>query len=95
MGNNPVGNQPPETGLFLYPDSTISKQPSRLRVHWWGDDKDGTILGFYFKWEGIDSVWKFTTSNDSIFALPIGSSDTTYDLFQQLMQKETGNMIIR
>jgi hypothetical protein len=76
--NNPVGNQPPDTGLFLYPDSTIRQQPSRLNVHWWGDDPDGLISGFYFMWEGIDSGWSFTTSNDSIFALPIGSSDTSY-----------------
>jgi hypothetical protein len=76
--NNPVGNQPPDTGLFLYPDSAISQQPSRLNVHWWGDDPDGVIAGFYFMWEGIDSGWSFTTSNDSIFALPIGSADTSY-----------------
>ncbi|MFC2094646.1 hypothetical protein ACFLSH_03355 [Bacteroidota bacterium] len=76
--NDPVGNQPPETGLFLYPDSTIRQQPSRLNVHWWGDDPDGLISGFYFMWEGIDSSWSFTTANDSIFALPIGSSDTSY-----------------
>jgi hypothetical protein len=76
--NNPVGNQPPNTGLFLFPDSTISQQPSRLNVHWWGDDPDGIIIGFYFMWEGIDSAWSFTIANDSIFALPIGSTDTTY-----------------
>ena len=76
--NNPVGNQPPDTGLFLYPDSTIRQQPSRLNVHWWGDDPDGLISGFYFMWEGIDSGWSFTTANDSIFSLPIGSSDTSY-----------------
>jgi hypothetical protein len=76
--SNPVGNKPPNTGLFLYPDSSIVKQPSRLRVHWWGDDPDGTIIGFYIQWEGIDSNWGFTTSNDSIFSLPIGSSDTLY-----------------
>jgi hypothetical protein len=76
--NNPIGNQPPDTGLFLYPDSTIRQQPSRLNVHWWGDDPDGVISGFYFMWEGIDSGWSFTTANDSIFSLPIGSSDTSY-----------------
>jgi hypothetical protein len=76
--NDPVGNQPPDTGLFLYPDSTIRQQPSRLNVHWWGDDPDGLISGFYFMWEGIDSGWSFTTANDSIFSLPIGSSDTSY-----------------
>ncbi|MCW8803745.1 MAG: hypothetical protein OQK57_05040 [Ignavibacteriaceae bacterium] len=76
--SNPVGNQEPNTGLFLYPDSTIGQQLSRLQVHWWGDDPDGTIKGFYIKWEGIDSAWSFTTSNDSIFSLPIGTSDTVY-----------------
>lgn len=76
--SNPVGNKPPKTGLFLYPDSSISKQPSRLRVHWWGDDPDGNVIGFYIKWEGIDDNWGFTTSNDSVFSLPIGSSDTLY-----------------
>jgi hypothetical protein len=76
--SNPVGNQAPNSGLFLYPDSGIIKQPSRLNVHWWGDDPDGIIIGFYIKWEGIDSAWSFTASNDSIFSLPIGSSDTVY-----------------
>jgi hypothetical protein len=76
--SNPIGNRSPNSGLFLYPDSSIIKQPSRLQVHWWGDDPDGIIIGFYIKWEGIDSDWTFTASNDSIFSLPIGSSDTLY-----------------
>ncbi len=78
--NNPVGNQPPDTGLFLYPDSTIAQQPSRLKVHWWGDDPDGVVIGFFFMWEGIDSAWIFTSANDSTFSLPIGSADTTYKI---------------
>jgi hypothetical protein len=76
--SNKTGNQAPKTGLFLYPDSSIIKQPSRLQVHWWGDDPDGTIAGFYIKWDGIDDVWNFTISNDSVFSLPIGSADTIY-----------------
>ena len=77
--NNPVGNQAPNTGLFLYPDSTIGQQFSRIEVHWWGDDPDGLVLGFYIKWDGIDSAWSFTPSNDSLFFLPIGTTDTTYN----------------
>ncbi len=76
--DTPVGNQPPETHLFLFPDSTISQQKSRLQVHWWGDDPDGLIVGYYFKWEGLDSAWNFTTRNDSVFSLPIGTVDTNY-----------------
>ena len=90
--NNPQKNQPPDTGLFLFPDSTISQQPSRLHVHWWGDDPDGVIRGYYFKWVGIDSGWTFTASNDSIFALPIGSVDTTYDFLVSAVDAE-GNGI--
>jgi hypothetical protein len=76
--SNPIGNQSPNTGLFLYPDSTIGQQLSRLQVHWWGDDPDGIISGFYIKWEGINPEWSFTASNDSVFSLPIGTSDTVY-----------------
>ena len=79
--DEPNGNLPPDTGMFLYPDSTVTQQPSRLTVNWWGDDPDGLVIGYYFKWEGIDSNWTFTTRNDSTFSLPIGSSDTTYNLF--------------
>jgi len=74
--SNPTGNQPPNTGLFLYPDSTILPQQSRLTIHWWGDDPDGVVLGYYFSWDNIS--WSFTTSNDSTFALQIGVSDTIY-----------------
>ncbi len=75
----PQGNKPPETGIFLHPDSTIAQQPSRVYVSWWGDDPDGLIVGFYTKWEGIDTSWNFTISNDSTFSLPIGTSDTTFN----------------
>ena len=74
--DNPTGNQPPHTGIFLYPDSTISRQPSKINVHWWGDDPDGFVIGFYYTWDGTN--WHFTKSNDSLFALQIGISDTTY-----------------
>ncbi len=77
--NNPVGNQPPNTGLFLYPDSTITPQQSRLTIHWWGDDPDGLVIGYYFSWDNVN--WEFTASNDSLFALQIGANDTTYTFY--------------
>jgi len=76
--DNPIENKAPNTSLFLYLDSSISKQRSRLTIHWWGDDPDGLVVGFYFKWLGLDSTWHFTTKNDSTFSLPIGTADTTY-----------------
>lgn len=88
LTNNPVGNKAPNTYLFLHPDNTISQQPSRLKVSWSGDDPDGTILGFYFKWEGIDSGWTFTIGNDSLFSLPIGSADTSYSFLVSAVDNE-------
>ncbi len=78
LTDTPVGNKPPETHLFLFPDSNISQQKSRLQVHWWADDPDGLVIGYYFMWEGLDSVWHFTDKNDSVFSLPIGTVDTNY-----------------
>jgi len=88
--NNPNPDNSPETFMFLYPDSSISGQTSRLTVSWWGDDPDGLIIGYYFKWIGIDSVWAFTTSRDSTFSLPIGTIDTTFD-FQVSAVDNSGN----
>lgn len=76
--DNPLENQPPETHLFLYTNAEISQQKSKLQVHWWGDDSDGLVIGYVFKWEGINDNWTFTKSNDSVFALPIGTVDTSF-----------------
>ena len=81
ISDNPIENIEPETHLFIYPNdgTDINQQKSRLRVHWWGDDPDGIILGYYFMWEGLDEQWTFTTKNDSVFSLPIGTIDTTFN----------------
>ncbi len=74
--DNPIANQPPDTGLFLYPDSSISSQPSKINIHWWGDDPDGIVVGYYYTWNGTD--WSVTRSNNILFALQIGAKDTAY-----------------
>lgn len=88
LTDNPVGNIPPNTYSFLYPDSTISSQPSRLKVHWSGDDPDGFVVGFYFSWDNVN--WTFTLRNDSLFALQIGAVDTNY-IFQVAAVDNGGN----
>ncbi|GJQ62635.1 MAG: hypothetical protein SCALA702_16880 [Melioribacteraceae bacterium] len=76
INDTPIGNQAPETSLSVFAEGDIAQQQSRLKVHWWGDDPDGLIVGYYFSWDGTN--WSFTTSNDSLFALQIGASDTSY-----------------
>jgi hypothetical protein len=81
MVGNKVENFPPETKIFLFPDSLngISKQKSKLSVYWWGDDPDGFVIGYYIKWE--NESWSFTTKTDSIFTLAISGSDTSYTFY--------------
>jgi hypothetical protein len=90
--NEPLENQAPNTFLFLYPDTgvTINQQKSRLNVHWWSDDPDGLVIGYFFKWEGLDVGWNFTTKNDSVFSLPIGTVDTNFT-FKVMAADNSGN----
>lgn len=78
--DNKNQDKAPNTFLFLYPDdgAQLNRQKSRIAVHWWSDDPDGVVVGYIFKWDGIDANWSFTTKNDSTFSLPIGTADTNY-----------------
>lgn len=85
-------NKAPDTEIFLFPDNpdSLNQQKSRLSVHWWGDDPDGLVLGYYFRWVGVSPKWNFTPKNDSIFSLPIGSADTIYT-FEVMAVDQEGN----
>lgn len=73
-----VQNHPPDTHIFLHPDSgkTISEQSSKLKVHWWGDDPDGFVVGYLISWD--QKNYAFTQRNDSTFSLVIRGLDTSY-----------------
>ena len=78
---NPVGNQPPETYLFLLSDTLnvgvvdsvgIDTTASKQVMHWWGDDSDGLVIGYYVQWDYQDEpVW--TTAEYDTFYVPIRS----------------------
>jgi hypothetical protein len=88
ISDSPYENQPPETSIFLYPDSLISPQPSKLTIGWWADDPDGLVIGYYYKWNG--SNWEFTIENEISFELQIGESDTLYR-FEVIAVDNNGN----
>ncbi|MDX9758127.1 MAG: hypothetical protein RBU27_03110 [Bacteroidota bacterium] len=74
--NTPRTNLPPETYLALTPDGDLRTSTSRQHVHWWGDDPDGFVIGYLISFDQV--AWRFTTRNDSVFALSLAGSDTTY-----------------
>jgi len=86
-----VSNQPPETYLFLFlaedsvgmVDSTsvdisgIDTTASKQVLHWWGDDSDGQVIGYYIQWDHQDEpTW--TISEYDTFYVPIR---TNFDRF--------------
>lgn len=72
----PNANIPPETNLSLMPDSELRTTPSRQHIHWWGDDADGFVAGYQFSFDAV--TWTFTTRTDSVFALTLSGTDSTY-----------------
>ena len=45
---------------------------SRQELHWWGQDPDGDVIGYEYKWSS-DSVWSYTNLESGIFYVPIRS----------------------
>jgi len=86
----PITNKPPKTFISIFPDSTISQQQSSVRLHWWGDDPDGIIIGYFISFDDLN--WKFTFSNDSLISFPIYGADTLYN-FRVAATDNSGNGI--
>jgi len=51
---------------YAFTTITTSKQ----HLHWWGEDKDGNIIGYKYRWSS-DSVWTFTIEEEGLFYVPI------------------------
>ena len=50
---------------------------SRQVLHWWGEDADGQVLGYYYKWSS-DSSWTYTDLESGTFYVPIRSEPVSY-----------------
>lgn len=79
FSNEPIPNSPPETYLFLEPDSVMQRTTSQQHLRWWGADGDGFVRGFYISFDSVQ--WGYTPRNDSLMALRLNSTDTTYRFF--------------
>lgn len=84
--NEPLPNQPPKTFLALNPDGALRRTVSQQSIHWWGNDPDGFVVGYYFS---LDSLhWTYTTHTDSTFTFHLNHLDTTYSFFVAAVDNE-------
>jgi len=91
--SKPLPNNPPETYLFLFVNNSatgssgaasaesanpgIDTTASRQVLHWWGEDRDGDVIGYYYQWD-YQSKLIWTTRESDTFYVPIR---TDYDEF--------------
>lgn len=89
--DQPIGNKPPKTFLWLFPDSTIQQGNSRQRVRWWGEDADGIVKGYLVAAGKLLSTggdipqpdtitWRWSTKNDSLMAFPLLIRQDTFQV---------------
>jgi len=75
----PVENLAPDTRIFIESINLdeANSLNSVVRLHWFGEDQDGYVIGYEISQNGTD--WTFTTSQDSVFqfTIPPGSADIT------------------
>ncbi len=50
---------------------------SRQELYWWGEDADGYVVGYRYRW-GENYPWTYTTAESSLFYIPI---TTDLDVF--------------
>ena len=68
INETPTPNMVWDTLTQAFTTITTSKQ----QLHWWGEDADGDVVGYYYKWN-VDSAWSFTTTEAGLFYVPIRS----------------------
>ncbi len=68
----PVENIPPETHIFI--EGTVDTVPAYQIIHWYGNDPDGYVVGYYYHWDSDTPV--FTTANVDTFTLSVPDSDS-------------------
>ncbi len=69
---NLVENIPPDTHIFI--EGSTDTVPAYQVIHWYGNDPDGYVVGYYYHWDSDTLV--FTTKNVDTFTLSVPDSDS-------------------
>lgn len=85
--NTPTGdfheNEPPTTFMTIEKINRDGefRLSSQINISWWGNDKDGFIVGYeYAINDTSESAWTFTEKTDSTFILPITEGQSIDDV---------------
>jgi hypothetical protein len=104
--DNPVlpgTNLPPQTALWVRPDSLLGVGVSRQRLHWWGEDPDGTVSGFLFAFSVFpgrvtgppspDTLrYSWRSGNDTLMAFPLDTLFRYYTVVVRAVDNSFGRL---
>ncbi len=93
--NITVPNLAPQTYVALA-DSVRNPTVYIQTLNWWGDDRDGEVVGFEYRWSsepempgcGLPAEWTFTEETSKVFHLPVTNSIGTHSLEVRAMDNE-------
>jgi len=78
-------NSKPQAFLWIFPNNpdSLALGISKQHIHWWGEDKDGYVVGFLV---GIGKSetsveWIFKIRNDSVISFPLLTVQDTFLVF--------------
>jgi hypothetical protein len=87
-----VVNLPPQTHLFLsLPDSVEMPDTSTSEkiLHWYGDDPDGEVVGYYYAWDDTsDTSWTLTERVTDTFYVPIREAYGEFTFYVKALDNE-------
>jgi hypothetical protein len=79
-------NQSPSTFFWLFSDSTIASGISKQALHWWGEDRDGYVVGYLVALSpdlnqipSPDTLtYTFTKRTDSLVSFPLRQANQNF-----------------
>lgn len=85
---NLTGDLSDSTVWDTIPGAFTTVMTSRQEIHWWGEDPDGEIIGYYYKWSS-DSAWTFTQEESGLFFIPILTELDVFDFQVKAMDRDS------
>ncbi len=81
---NPITNIPPDTHIFV--EGRTDTVGGRHVMHWWGNDPDGYVVGYYIKIDTSD--WVLTTSTESLIIFHSESTVIEHQFYAAAVDNE-------
>ncbi len=77
--NFSIGTEPSDTAIVYdtLGNAFTTITTSQQLMNWWGEDPDGEVVGYFYKWN-TDADWSWATEESGLFYVPIR---TALDVF--------------